>query len=93
MRNIAQPNLHILPHAMVFYTYDDRIIPFLLTGCRELTDDGVATISRCCPELRYLSLIGCPKVTNSALFTLVSSCVNLERLDLAGEFVELPGNG
>ena len=59
--------------------------PVFAIGCRELSDDGVATISRCCPELRCLSLIGCPKVTNSALFTLVSSCVNLERLDLAGK--------
>jgi hypothetical protein len=30
-------------------------------GCRELTDDGILTLSRSCPELRYLSIIGCPK--------------------------------
>ncbi|XP_046570267.1 F-box/LRR-repeat protein 7-like isoform X1 [Haliotis rubra] len=59
----------------------ERII---LNGCEQLTDKGLHTIARRCPELRYLELQGCSNITNVALFELVSNCVNLEHLDVTG---------
>ena len=55
-----------------------------LNGCEQLTDKGLYTIAKRCPELRQLEMTGCPNVSNIALFELVSSCVNLEHLNIAG---------
>ena len=58
-----------------------------LSGCRRLSDKGVYTIARRCPELRQLDVSSCPDVTNIAIFELVSRCVNLETLNLAGALI------
>ena len=57
-----------------------------LTGNVHLTDKGLYTIARRCPELRCLDIHGCADVTNIALFEVVSRCVNLEQLNVAGEY-------
>lgn len=56
-----------------------------LSGSVHLTDKGLYTIARRCPELRSLDIHGCAVVTNIALFEVVSRCVNLEQLNVAGE--------
>ena len=56
-----------------------------LAGCEQLTDKGLLTIARRCPELRHLDVQGCMNITNIALFEVVSRCVNLEHLNVAGK--------
>lgn len=56
-----------------------------LNGCEMLTDKGLNTVARRCPELRHLEVQGCPNITNIALFEVVSNCVNLEHLNVAGK--------
>lgn len=55
-----------------------------LNGCEKLTDKGLHTIAKRCPELRQLEIQGCSNVTNYSLFEVVSYCVNLEHLDVTG---------
>lgn len=55
-----------------------------LNGCEKLTDKGLHTIAKRCPELRHLEIQGCSNVTNHSLFEVVSYCVNLEHLDVTG---------
>ena len=55
-----------------------------LSGSVHLTDKGLYTVARRCPELRSLDIHGCCDVTNIALFEVVSRCVNLEQLNVAG---------
>ncbi|XP_013790282.1 F-box/LRR-repeat protein 7-like [Limulus polyphemus] len=55
-----------------------------LNGCARLTDKGVWTIAKRCPELRSIEIRGCSNVTNTGVTDLVSRCLNLERLDLTG---------
>ena len=55
-----------------------------LNGCHKLTDRGLLTVAKRCPELRLLELQGCVNITNIALFEIVSRCVNLEHLNVAG---------
>lgn len=57
-----------------------------LNGCEKLTDKGLHTIAKRCPELRHLEIQGCSNVTNHSLFEVVSYCVNLEHLDVTGEY-------
>ncbi len=56
-----------------------------LNGCEKLTDKGLNTIARRCPELRQLELQGCSNISNIAMFEIVSRCVNLEHLNVAGK--------
>ena len=55
-----------------------------LNGCEQLTDKGLHTVAKRCPELRYLEVQGCTKLTNIGVFEAVSYCVNLEHLDVTG---------
>ncbi|XP_062620147.1 F-box/LRR-repeat protein 7-like [Saccostrea cucullata] len=55
-----------------------------LNKCEKLTDKGLHTIAKRCPELRQLKMQGCSNVTNHSLFEVVSYCVNLEYLDVTG---------
>lgn len=55
-----------------------------LSNCRRLTDRGIFTIAKRCPELKELVLDACPEVTNIAIFEVVSRCTNLELLSVAG---------
>ncbi|KAL5009984.1 hypothetical protein ScPMuIL_012289 [Solemya velum] len=55
-----------------------------LNGSSKLTDKGLRTISRRCPELRHLELQGCANITETAIFEISSFCVNLEYLDITG---------
>lgn len=55
-----------------------------LNGCENLTDKGLHTIAKRCPELRHIELQSCSNITNPALFELVSNCVNLEHLNVSG---------
>lgn len=50
-----------------------------------LTDRGVFTLAKRCPELRSIDIRGCTRVTNMAVFELVSRCLNLEQLNVSGE--------
>lgn len=59
----------------------ERII---LTGCEKLTNKGLHTIAKRCPELRHLEIQGCANVNNDSLFEIASYCVNLEYLDVTG---------
>ncbi|XP_059146554.1 protein split ends-like [Physella acuta] len=52
--------------------------------CCQLTDRGLQTAVKRCPELRYLDMQGCHLVTNVGVTEAVSRCVNLERLDVTG---------
>ena len=56
-----------------------------LNGCENLTDRGLMTVAKRCPELWQIELQGCPNITNIAMFELVSRCVNLEHINVAGE--------
>ena len=60
----------------------ERII---LSGCERLSNKGLHTIAKRCPELRHLEIQGCANVTNDSLFEIASYCVNLEYLDATGE--------
>ncbi|XP_029646690.1 F-box/LRR-repeat protein 7 isoform X1 [Octopus sinensis] len=55
-----------------------------VNNCEKLTDKGLHTISKRCPELRKLEVHNCSNITNSALFDLISNCVNLEYLNVSG---------
>ena len=59
-----------------------------LSGCEKLTDKGLHSIAKSCPELRHLEIQHCTNVTNTALFEVVSYCVNLEYLDITGIDIE-----
>lgn len=59
----------------------------LLTGCEKLTNKGLHTIAKRCPELRHLEIQGCANVTNESLFEITSYCVNLEYLDITGRYL------
>lgn len=56
-----------------------------LNGSSKLTNKGLRTISRRCPELRHLELQGCANITETAIFEICSYCVNLEYLDITGK--------
>lgn len=60
-----------------------------INGSLQLTDRGLQTVAKRCPELRYLDLQGCHQLTNQAVTEAVSRCVNLERLDVTGELWRL----
>ena len=55
-----------------------------INGCSKLTDRGLQTVVKRCPELRCLDMQGCVLVTNAGVTEAVSRCVNLERLDVTG---------
>lgn len=52
-----------------------------------LTDRGVFTLAKRCPELRSVDIRGCTRVTNMAVFELVSRCLSLEHLNMSGEII------
>ena len=56
-----------------------------LNNSTQLTDKGLNTIAKRCPELRHLELQGCSKLTNIAVYQVASRCVNLQHLNLSGE--------
>jgi len=56
-----------------------------LNGCERLSNKGLHTIAKRCPELRELKLQACSNITNQALFEVTSYCVNLEHLDVTGK--------
>ena len=60
-----------------------------LNGCKNLTDKGLHTLAKKCPELRHLELQGCCNITNAAVFEVASKCVNLEHLNLTGKLVSI----
>lgn len=51
-----------------------------------LTDRGLQTAARCCPELRRLELPGCELVTDVGVGYVVSRCASLQHVDLTGKF-------
>ena len=55
-----------------------------LTGCERLSNKGLHTIAKRCPELRHLELQGCSNISNTSLFEVTSYCVNLEHLNVTG---------
>ncbi|GFN89651.1 F-box/lrr-repeat protein [Plakobranchus ocellatus] len=55
-----------------------------INGCSKLTDSGLQTVVKRCPELRCLDMQGCTLITNTGVTEAVSRCVNLERLDVTG---------
>ncbi|GAB1609346.1 F-box/LRR-repeat protein 7-like [Argonauta hians] len=57
-----------------------------LNNCDQLTDKGLYTISKRCPELRRLEVHNCVNITNSGLFDLISNCANLVYLNVSGCF-------
>lgn len=57
------------------------------SGCEKLTNRGLHTIAKRCPELRRLELQGCSNISNSALSEVVSYCVSLEHLDVTGKLI------
>ncbi|GIY83481.1 hypothetical protein CDAR_221401 [Caerostris darwini] len=59
----------------------ERII---LSGCSKLTDKGLFTIARKCPELKSLEIKGCSLVTNAGIAEITARCVSVLRLDLTG---------
>ncbi|KAJ8375107.1 hypothetical protein SKAU_G00056870 [Synaphobranchus kaupii] len=56
----------------------------VISGCRRLSDRGLYTVARCCPELRRLEVAGCYNISNEAVFEVASRCPNLEHLDVSG---------
>ncbi|GIY74107.1 hypothetical protein CEXT_739581 [Caerostris extrusa] len=57
----------------------------LLSGCSKLTDKGLFTIARKCPELKSLEIKGCSLVTNAGIAEITARCVSVLRLDLTGK--------
>ncbi|XP_015908575.1 F-box/LRR-repeat protein 7 [Parasteatoda tepidariorum] len=55
-----------------------------LNGCCKLTDKGMFTISKKCPELKSLEVKGCAFISNVGVSEVITRCVNLNRLDLTG---------
>lgn len=57
-----------------------------INTCCQLSDRGLQTVAKRCPELRYLDMQNCHLISNVGVKEVVSRCVNLERLDVTGEF-------
>ncbi|XP_054708396.1 F-box/LRR-repeat protein 7-like [Uloborus diversus] len=55
-----------------------------LSGCCKLTDKGLFTIARRCPELKTLEIRGCALVSNTGIAEVTARCVHILRLDLTG---------
>lgn len=60
-----------------------------LSGCSKLTDRGLFTIARKCPELKTLEIKGCPLVSNAGISEVVARCVSILKLDLTGKSASL----
>lgn len=56
-----------------------------LSGCSKLTDRGLFTIARKCPELKTLEIKGCSLVSNAGISEVVARCVSILKLDLTGK--------
>ena len=54
-----------------------------LTGCAEITDDGVEICRRHFPRLRVLSFSGCRQITRMSLCKLLKTTAKLTALDLS----------
>jgi len=57
----------------------------VLADCWRLSDDGLRTLARRCPDLRRLDVTSCSLITDAALFDVLSRCVNLQHLDVSGQ--------
>ncbi|XP_035207180.1 F-box/LRR-repeat protein 7-like [Stegodyphus dumicola] len=55
-----------------------------LSGCCRLTDKGLFTIARRCPELKTLEIRGCPLVSDAGIAEVMARCVSILKLDLTG---------
>ena len=52
-------------------------------GCK-LTEKGIQTIVRRCPNITHLQAQLCSSLTNQSLFEVVTKCTNLQHLDVTG---------
>ncbi|XP_067133603.1 F-box/LRR-repeat protein 7-like [Centruroides vittatus] len=57
-----------------------------LNGCGRLTDKGLLTLARRCPELKTFLIRGCNEVTINGVTEILSRCLKLEKLDVTGCF-------
>lgn len=57
----------------------------VLNGCGSLTDAGLRTAARSCPDLRRLEMRGCQLVTNVGVQEVAGACHALGHLELSGE--------
>jgi len=55
-----------------------------LFGCQNVTDSGLETIAKCCPQLQALDLSGCRGLTAQGLQHIIRSCCELSELCLSG---------
>ncbi|BFZ22524.1 hypothetical protein BsWGS_25563 [Bradybaena similaris] len=55
-----------------------------INACCQLSDRGLQTVAKRCPELRYMDMQNCHLISNVGVKEVVSRCVNLERLDVTG---------
>jgi len=55
-----------------------------LIDCQGVTDSGLKTIARCCPQLTTLDLTGCKNISAFGLQQLIRSCCQLSELCLSG---------
>lgn len=62
-----------------------------MSSCVKLTDRGLQTISRRCPELRHVELRGCIQLTDNGILELVSKCIHLSHLDVSGKLSYIIG--
>lgn len=56
---------------------------FIYDGAK-ITDKGLTSLSRRCPELTHVQLQNCPTLTDSSISELVTRCPCIQRLDLTG---------
>lgn len=52
-------------------------------GCK-VSEKGIHTIIRRCPNITHLQIQFCNALTNSLLYEIVMKCINLQHLDLTG---------
>lgn len=55
----------------------------LSEGCK-LTENGIQSIVRRCPNITHLQAQFCNSLTNQSIFDVVTKCTNLQHLDVTG---------
>lgn len=64
----------------------------MLNNCYQLSDRGLQTLSRRCPEMKHVELRGCHLITDGGVLELVTRSVHLKHLDVSGASSHLTFN-
>jgi len=71
------------PALLHISTYLQTLKSLSLTGCLNISDNGVTKIAQKCQELQYLDISHCKTLTSGSVKAIASSLSNLTHLDLS----------